>query len=426
MSDIYMGYLTEAEREDEIKFASINTEIENTLAMLEMVSLRSEIKARDIELMVFKESGTYEDLEKLWTEAEETAQKDQGGLLDKLFAAVKALAKGIIDGISNAFNTLAGKVNAEAEVKVDKGEYDTINKFASAWNNIKSTVGNTVSGITGGNGEGNIDPKALGIAALTATGSVVAVKAGAVKKLVETCKDAAATIQQWTSNLEAWSKPKEGDGTVVTIIKKAMGGMQNILNIVNSYVKKASDWIKGVAGTAVDKVKGVAGKVAGKFKKRADGNIDLTSVDDNLKKFKFNYKDPQTQEQKKVTVTLSNPAEGETRKYNISIDAADGHIAATAEYWNTANGKALIKKADEAYNKIIAESNKPAEQPAAEQPAEAQPAEGQEAAPAENQQAQESVSDDVLKSIFGDDYVIVDESVNNETEELIDEFASLF
>jgi len=100
----YFGYLDPADRmfaAVEMKFAIESKKLENAYNMVDSMYETALLRS---EYTVLTESGTYGDLERMYREAADDAEDKKGGILQKLFGALKKL----IDGIRNAIAKLFG------------------------------------------------------------------------------------------------------------------------------------------------------------------------------------------------------------------------------------------------------------------------------------------------------------------------------
>lgn len=138
MSRVYNAFLSDEERliavesaREELQFARYNT-------MLEMIDQKLELNKKAAELKVLEESGTYEDLEYLYTEAENEAGQEKTGVIQSICNAIKTVIQSITNAIKNFFNK--NKTNADAQVEVDATEYDNSNKLINGWGKVKSAL----------------------------------------------------------------------------------------------------------------------------------------------------------------------------------------------------------------------------------------------------------------------------------------------
>ena len=100
----YFGYLDPADRMFAavgMKFAIESKKLENAYNMVDSMYETALLRS---EYTVLTESGTYGDLERMYREAADDAEDKKGGILQKLFGALKKF----VDGIRNAISKLFG------------------------------------------------------------------------------------------------------------------------------------------------------------------------------------------------------------------------------------------------------------------------------------------------------------------------------
>lgn len=102
---IYNAYLEGAEREAAILDMEINNQYEKLSMLYEMSLMELDQIKKDIELKVFKESGTYDDYEYLIAEAEAQASQDQKNLISQILDWFSNLIQKMVNGVKNFFNS---------------------------------------------------------------------------------------------------------------------------------------------------------------------------------------------------------------------------------------------------------------------------------------------------------------------------------
>lgn len=137
MSRIYNAYLEGEDRDFAIMEAESNMIFNKLFAMLEMVDMRLELNKEAAEYKVLKESGTYEDLQYLYTEAENEANQEKQGIIQTIIDAVKNIISAISNGIKNFFGKHKND-NPNETVEVDGEAWDKASKIQSAWNKISA------------------------------------------------------------------------------------------------------------------------------------------------------------------------------------------------------------------------------------------------------------------------------------------------
>ena len=137
MSRIYNAYLEGEDRDFAIMEAESNMIFNKLFAMLEMVDMRLELNKEAAEYKVLKESGTYEDLQYLYTEAENEANQEKQGIIQTIINAVKSVISAISNGIKNFFGKHKND-NPNEMIEVDGEAWDKTSKIQSAWNKISA------------------------------------------------------------------------------------------------------------------------------------------------------------------------------------------------------------------------------------------------------------------------------------------------
>lgn len=137
MSRIYNAYLEGEDRDFAIMEAESNMIFNKLFAMLEMVDMRLELNKEAAEYKVLKESGTYEDLQYLYTEAENEANQEKQGIIQTIINAIKNIISAISNGIKNFFGKHKND-NPNEMIEVDGEAWDKTSKIQSAWNKISA------------------------------------------------------------------------------------------------------------------------------------------------------------------------------------------------------------------------------------------------------------------------------------------------
>ena len=137
-TNVYNGYLTGIERDMAIEEAQMENTFSRINTMWEMVNLEYEQNIRDAELKVFKESGTYDDLQFLYEEADAEAGEKKKGLLSKL-----------LEFIGNIFNTIGGWFDklAGANPPPDGPQKEKVITTVNGFTKVKDTVTNVLTAI---------------------------------------------------------------------------------------------------------------------------------------------------------------------------------------------------------------------------------------------------------------------------------------
>lgn len=114
---IYMEYLEGDDRAFFINQSRAINEINKGFALLEMVNMQYEQMCNDAEFKVLEESGTYDDLEYLYKEAEEATNEQSQGVIAQIWNALVKFFKGIFDFLFGAGGK-AEELPDDAEIEI--------------------------------------------------------------------------------------------------------------------------------------------------------------------------------------------------------------------------------------------------------------------------------------------------------------------
>ena len=110
---IYREDLIGDERELFIESVICDNEVAKYRALAEMAQIKYEQMCRDAELKVLQESGTYDDLAYLYTEAQATAEEEEQGFLQKAWAAICNFFASIRDFFLGKGKEIPGETDIE-------------------------------------------------------------------------------------------------------------------------------------------------------------------------------------------------------------------------------------------------------------------------------------------------------------------------
>ena len=296
----YFGYLDPADRmfaAVEMKFAIESKKLENAYNMVDSMYETALLRS---EYTVLTESGTYGDLERMYREAADDAEDKKGGILQKLFGALKKLVDGIRNAIAKLFGGGGQKEIDDAmtsDVVVDyKGSAPkrVIGAITGAFGKLKGFVQKAPF----------INDDRSATMCIAACGTIAASLAGVgickILKIRKKSEDAtkAKDADGTTSGKEANDTQKEANvflkmasdafdkliKTPVDNLAKARDEVKNNIGKGNSdkgneATKTLYETLKGLVDKAGDVVtnfgknlKGFASKVAGKFGKKKGNN----------------------------------------------------------------------------------------------------------------------------------------------------------
>lgn len=281
--NIFKGYLTVEERVSLAEDMRIENEFERLWTMYEMVDLKLQQMFRDAELKVLTESGTYDDLQFLYEEAQEEANEQKEGILSKIWAFIKGIFKGISDSWNKSFSKVKGKENEDVEA--DSGLVKVVNELKKISVAKVATIGGAITVV------GDIL-----LLNFTNTGKKVKVK---IKTFMETqawIKSICDKLGEWESKLKGiFGKGKEGESAAPAEAGDTEEKKENwFLGKVSKaceFLKKVGDAICHVidnignyASNTINKIKGVDERtilIDGtdyKISKDDKGNITITSI----------------------------------------------------------------------------------------------------------------------------------------------------
>lgn len=233
MGRIYNAYLEDAEREMMIESAKNDLTFARYAVMLEMVDQKLALNKKAAELKVLEEFGTYEDLEYLYTEAENEANQEKTGIVQSIINAIRT----VLQSISNAIKGFVNKnKNNENLVEVDANAYENGNKLINGWNSVSSALTQSDS-----NKFGTISKAILGL-----LGTFAAIEAGnKIYKKVK-YKDVADKV----------TKIDNINNTILGALDKFKNGKFKIVtDAIQNLVKKIQEIITGLKITIPGKKK---------------------------------------------------------------------------------------------------------------------------------------------------------------------------
>lgn len=238
MSRVYNSYLSDDERLIAVESARINLQFARYNVMLEMIDQKLELNKKAAELKVLEESGTYDDLEYLYTEAENEAGQEKTGVIQSICNAIKTVIQTISNAIRNFVNK--NKSNPDGEIEVDANEYENSNKLINGWNNVKKAINLP---------DTNKDKKKAVIAAVGALvgGFIVTQGANKVYKKVKygDVDSKLTKIDQINGEILNFVN-NSVLGKMANAAKDVLGKFTDVLNPVQNLINKIKDIISGL------------------------------------------------------------------------------------------------------------------------------------------------------------------------------------
>ena len=225
MSDIFKSYLSEEERAIAIEESKYEIQMAKLNAMYEMVDKNLELNMLEAEAKVLTESGTYDDLDYLYEEANKEAAEKKEGIISKIIGAVKQIWQAITNTITNFFSK---NKDVKDEAEVDENDEKRMNALNAVWGKIKQLL-NFVR-----NNGGKI---AIGVAAL---GGVILAGFELFGKEGKKIKKPSSVVKGWIQSIKSKS------GEVTSALSSASGDgeeQKKALNILSTVGNKLKSWV---------------------------------------------------------------------------------------------------------------------------------------------------------------------------------------
>ena len=225
MSDIFKSYLSEEERAIAIEESTYEIQMAKLNAMYEMVDKNLELNMLEAEAKVLTESGTYDDLDYLYEEANKEATEKKEGIISKIIGVVKQIWQAITNTITNFFSK--NKVG-EGEAEVDENDEKRVNALNGVWGKIKLVL-NFV--------RNNGAKIAMGVAAI---GTLILGGLELFGEKGKKVKRPSSVVKGWIQSI------KSKAGEVNSALKSAIAGDEDhkkALEILSTVGEKLKDWV---------------------------------------------------------------------------------------------------------------------------------------------------------------------------------------
>ena len=261
MSDIFKSYLSEEERAIAIEESKYEIQMAKLNAMYEMVDKNLELNMLEAEAKVLTESGTYDDLDYLYEEANKEAAEKKEGIISKIIGVVKQIWQAITNTITNFFSK---NKDAEGEAEVDENDEKRMNALNGVWGKIKQVL-NFVR-----NNGGKI---AIGV---TAIGAVILGGLELFGKKGKKVKRPSSVVKGWIQSI------KSKAGEVNSALSAAVAGDEDhkkALEILSTVGNKLKDWVTSLT-SALGSVMVLHKVVSGKEGKEKNGEVSDQSGND--------------------------------------------------------------------------------------------------------------------------------------------------
>lgn len=232
MNTIYNEYMSDSERELAIIFAESDAQIAKLNVLMTSINGKLEANMLAAEAKVLAESGTYDDLISLYTEATTEANVEKEGAFQKLVNIIKNLIaklKAFFTGRPIKDDEIPEQISVDKEMAgrmktVDNSwtQFETgVNKLkngdaSGAWNIVK-VVGTTLGAVLGG---------------VVTTGAVVVWKRDQIKEWLQKYTDRINWLDGVINAMDKFVGKKATDTEDAT----------GVLGIINKVVKTFSSW----------------------------------------------------------------------------------------------------------------------------------------------------------------------------------------
>ena len=256
MKALYNEYLTGANREAAIIIAESDAEIAKLNVLFEAVQAKKEADMLAAEAKVLTESGTYDDLTMLYTEAEAEANEKSGGILRSIWNAIKKF-------FAKIKNFFTGKSTDDIpdEVELDKetaARIESADEKMSLFNSIATKFSSgDYAGVLADVAKLVIPTAAVGAAG--AGVGLVVWKASKVKTWLHNHSKWRVVVEKhinkWESNLESKDD----------LLSK---GLKAILSKAKEFI----NFLFGNEQTLWDQIEKAKAKIKNKFKKNENTN----------------------------------------------------------------------------------------------------------------------------------------------------------
>lgn len=231
-NELFYSYIDECDKEAIAIESAFDIEMAKLDLAYEYADRLFDIKLMEADARVLNESGTYEDIDKLYAEAGAEAGAQKEGIIKKIIRTISEFIGNIFNAIGNFFNNKKNQQvldEAEKSGKFKNIKLPNINvcmdKIQKAINTVDKYVKPAYT-VTDENGEQVFDAVQTALSAIKAAGITHgSIEAG--KKIIETIKGFVDWAKKKITSLE--SGEVKGSGA-----KKALEGLQLIMKQLNS------------------------------------------------------------------------------------------------------------------------------------------------------------------------------------------------
>ena len=315
MSDIFKSYLSEEERAIAIEESTYEIQMAKLNAMYEMVDKNLELNMLEAEAKVLTESGTYDDLDYLYEEANKEAAEKKEGIISKIIGVVKQIWQAITNTITNFFSK---NKDVEDEVEVDENDEKRMNALNGVWGKIKQLL-NFV--------RNNGAKIAMGVAAI---GTLILGALELFGKKGKKVKRPSSVVKGWIQSI------KSKAGEVNSALKSAIAGDEDhkkALEILSTVGEKLKDWVTSLT-SALGSVM-VLNKVISPKEGKENDNADKKEGKENANADNGEVSD---QSGNDANDAQTEKEEADRAKKNAKIDKKEGRKHAKAVKQREKNG----------------------------------------------------------------------------------------
>lgn len=219
--------------------AYMSNKLDRLFTMYEMVKYETEQIHRDIETKIYVEGGTFDDLDYLYTEAEEQNNQQKVTLLTKIINFFKNIIAKIREKITSLFGG-----NEDVDVEVPKEQLGMIDRIIEHFRAIKAAFskilsGNILSGLVELGNAAKFEFVAAGTVAVYAT-----ISKSKLKEKYKVLQDINDTIDNCLNRVDGFMKKNIKEGG---ILDKLINGVKDLRekfgDIINAAVNAAGEWL---------------------------------------------------------------------------------------------------------------------------------------------------------------------------------------
>lgn len=250
MSAIFFEYVdaSATEKKYMVENAEIDLKLDKLFSAFEMVEMNLALNYEAAELKVMKESGTYDDLNALYEEANAEADSKKKGILSSII-------NGIINVCKSIRNTTAGlfkKGETDEDVQAPNGYEKDASAIKGCWNRIRGGFQKVKSGDLKGIGD-IISGAAIPTLVTVGVAGGAAITYKTVKK--SQLKKTSDEIEKISNEMENDLKSVQGVVNAAGAVANAVSGgtdnekiskFKEFLNCISNFIKKCREFITGL------------------------------------------------------------------------------------------------------------------------------------------------------------------------------------